>query len=106
MCGYCCCAIVFAVSCVWSGQVQGAYFDFAGQWTRTHTLKGTTDVVTDSVLRDFKNFVHRRQKEVKPTAKRNIPNISCCCPAITVTVLSKATRRVVVYHMRVSDTKE
>ncbi|CBJ29210.1 carboxy-terminal peptidase [Ectocarpus siliculosus] len=43
-------------------QVQGAYFDFAGQWTKTHTFKGT-DVVTDGVLRDFKNFVYKRQKE-------------------------------------------
>lgn len=47
-------------------QIQGAYFDFAGQWTQTHTFKGTAtgDVVTDAVLRDFKNFVLRRQKEV------------------------------------------
>ena len=45
-------------------QVQGAYFDFAGQWTRSHTFKSSTDVVTDSVLRDFKSFVYKRQKEV------------------------------------------
>ncbi|CAM9615996.1 unnamed protein product [Ascophyllum nodosum] len=44
-------------------QVQGAYFDFAGQWTRTHTFQGSSDVVTDAVLRDFQNFVYRRQKE-------------------------------------------
>ncbi|CAN0448319.1 unnamed protein product, partial [Hapterophycus canaliculatus] len=44
-------------------QAQGAYFDFAGQWTKTHTFKGTSDVVTDGVMRDFKNFVYKRQKE-------------------------------------------
>lgn len=46
-------------------KVQGAYFDFAGQWTRTHTLKGSSEVVTDGVLRDFQNFVNRRQEEVR-----------------------------------------
>ncbi len=46
-------------------QVQGAYFDFAGQWTKSHTFKGTADVVSDGVLRDFKNFVYKRQKEVR-----------------------------------------
>ena len=47
--------------------MQGAYFDFAGKWTQTHTFRGTatTDVVNDAVLRDFKNFVYRRQKEVR-----------------------------------------
>lgn len=45
-------------------QVQGAFFDYAGQWTKSHTFKGTTDVVTDGVLRDFKNFVNKRQAEV------------------------------------------
>lgn len=44
--------------------MQGAYFDFAGQWTKSHTFKSTTDVATDGVLRDFKNFVYKRQKEV------------------------------------------
>lgn len=52
-------------------QVQGAYFDFAGQWTRSHTFKSSTDVVTDSVLRDFKSFVYKRQKEVgRPAGRR------------------------------------
>lgn len=48
-------------------QIQGAYFDFAGKWTQTHTFRGaaTSDVVNDAVLRDFKNFVYRRQKEVR-----------------------------------------
>lgn len=45
-------------------QVQGAYFDFAGQWTRTHSFKGVSDVATDSVLQDFRNFVLDRQREV------------------------------------------
>ncbi|CAN0233609.1 unnamed protein product [Pylaiella littoralis] len=43
--------------------VQGAFFDFAGQWTKSHTFKGTTDVVTDGVLRDFEHFVNKRQAE-------------------------------------------
>lgn len=61
-----CCASCAAF--LWFGaprnQVQGAYFDFAGQWTRSHTFTSPSDVVTDRVLRDFKNFVYERQKEV------------------------------------------
>ncbi|CAM9873933.1 unnamed protein product, partial [Discosporangium mesarthrocarpum] len=43
-------------------QVQGAYFDYAGHWTRTHDFTGTR-VVTDKVLNDFRQFVLKREKE-------------------------------------------
>lgn len=59
-----------------SEQVQGAYFDFAGQWTRSHTFKGSTDVVPDAVLRDFKSFVYKRQKEVGGGGHSNVNKLS------------------------------
>jgi carboxyl-terminal processing protease len=44
-------------------QGLGAYFDYAGVWSRSHEFTQTGDVVNDATLQDFKHWVLEKQKD-------------------------------------------
>jgi hypothetical protein len=53
---------VTAAAACCSQLLQGAYFDYAGQWAATHTFTGSQSVANDATLKEFKQFVLAKQQ--------------------------------------------